>query len=130
MQQKSLKNLRRKTERCRRCIWWQGFEQVHVILTNNCNESNKQINEAMETSKTLPNQTQTNLTMETINNAAKAVSETAQQAVGAGKQEKGEQQVKNDDTLSGKAQGAKDYVSGAAEKQGHGAKSDANNPLK
>lgn len=63
-------------------------------------------------------------------NAAKAVSETAQQAVGAGKQEKGEQQVKNDDTLSGKAQGAKDYVSGAAEKQGHGAKSDANNPLK
>lgn len=63
-------------------------------------------------------------------NAGQAISDTANQALGAGKQEKGEQQMKNDSSITGKAEGAKDYLKGGAEKEGYSAKSDANNPLK
>ena len=38
--------------------------------------------------------------------------------------------MKNDNSVTGTLEGAKDYVKGGAEKEGYGAKADANNPLK
>ena len=59
-----------------------------------------------------------------VGDTMKSMSETAQKAVGAGQQEQGKAQRKNDSSITGKMEGLGDEIAGGTKKNVHDAKSE------